>query len=105
MVFTDIYCILCISTMKLFLLLFFPILAFAKGDECINEHKPDQRAFCLASEYANATACEPIQNLDLRSSCIAVVRNKQRDSRWAVKPMEVAALDTRGDRRYIWQHN
>lgn len=89
--------------MKILLLLLLPILTYAKGDECINEHTPDLRRFCMARQYANSTACDSISNLDLKTSCIAMVRTKHRESMWAIKPMDIDSADTRGDRKYIWQ--
>jgi hypothetical protein len=102
MIHVDIYCILNIS-MKLLLLLLIPVLSFAKGDECINEHTPDLRKFCMARQYANSTACDSISNLDLKTSCIATVRAKHRESMWAIRPIDVATADVRGDKKYIWQ--
>ena len=89
--------------MKILLLLLLPIFTYAKGDECINEHTPDLRRFCMARQYANSTACDPISNLDLKTSCIAMVRAKHRESMWAIKPMDVASVDVRGDKKYIRQ--
>lgn len=87
------------------LLLLLYTLSHAKGDECINEHTPDLRRFCMARQYANGTECDKIENLDLKSQCVAVVRTKQRDIMWSIKPMDVASLDIRSDRKYIWQHS
>jgi hypothetical protein len=44
----------------------------------------------MANQYANATECDKIRNLDLKTQCISVVRNKQRDAMWAIKPMDLA---------------
>jgi hypothetical protein len=76
--------------MKTLIILLLPILAYAKGDDCINEHTPDLRKFCMANQYANATECDKIRNLDLKTQCISVVRNKQRDVMWTIKPMDIA---------------
>ena len=89
--------------MKILLLLLLPIFAYAKGDECINEHTSDLRKLCMARQYANSTACDSISNLDLKTSCIAMVRTKHRESMWAIKPMDIASVDVRGDKKYIWQ--
>lgn len=99
----DIYCIM-LQMRLLLLLTLFPILSLAKGDECINEHNPNQRAFCLATQYANGTACDSITNLDLRSQCISTVKNKQRAVVWKFNSIDVSTADVRGDRKYIWQH-
>ena len=102
MVYADIY--YTISTMKsLLLLLLFPILSLAEGDKCINEHDANARALCLAIEYGNGTSCDRITNLDMKTSCVSKVRSLQRASVWTINPMNVSTVDTRGDRKYIWQ--
>ena len=98
----DIYCIM-LQMRLLLLLTLFPILSLAKGDECINEHTPDLRRFCMAKQYANGTECDKIRNLDIKGQCVSIVRNKQREVMWAIKPMDVASIDTRGDKKYIWE--
>lgn len=98
-----------ISILQFLLIIFIllclpPMLAHAKGDECINEHNQNQHAYCVAIVYANGTACDSITNLDLRSQCISTVKNKQRTIMWGVKTIDVSTADVRGDRKYIWQH-
>ena len=98
-----------ISFLQFLLVLFIflilpPLLAQAKGDECINEHNSNQRAFCLATQYANGTACDSITSLDLRSQCISTVKNKQRAVVWKFTTIDTSTADVRGDRKYIWQH-
>jgi hypothetical protein len=90
--------------MKILLLLLIPVLSFAKGDDCINEHNANQRAYCMAVQYANGTACDSINSLDLKSRCITKVKYIQRESMWSIKPMNTSTADVRGDRSYIWQH-
>jgi hypothetical protein len=90
--------------MKLFLLLLcIPVFCVAKGDKCINEHNPNQRAYCMAVQYANGTACDVINNMDLKSSCIAKVKSTQREIMWTIRPMDLSSADIRGSQKYIWQ--
>ena len=91
-------------SMKLILLLLIPVLSFAKGDECINERNANLKNFCLAREYANVTQCERITTFEMKSSCITTIKNRQRETQWAFKVIDVSTADTRGDRKYIWQH-
>jgi hypothetical protein len=87
---------------KLLLILFFtPMLVLAKGDDCINEHNRDQREFCMAKQYANATQCDTIKSIELRMQCVSVVKIKQRDSMWAIKPMNLSTADIRTETKYF----
>ena len=90
--------------MKIILLLLIPVLGFAKGDECINERNANLKNLCLAKEYANVTQCEQITVFDLKIQCITTIKNRQRETQWTFKPMNVLTADTRGDHQYVWQH-
>ena len=89
--------------MKFLLLILFPFLVYAKGDECINEHNPNLKNLCLAKEYANVTQCEKITFFEMRSNCISIIKHKQRETQWAFKPIDTSTIDTRGDKKYIWE--
>lgn len=79
--------------------------ALAVGDECINELTPNAKNFCLAKQYANVTKCDAITSVGMKTECISVVKTKQRDSMWSIKPIDIATADVRGDKKYIWQHH
>ena len=83
------------------ILLLIPIFAFAVGDECINEHTPNLKNLCMAKQYANATQCERISSIDLRLQCISVVRSKQRDNMWSIKPLNLATSDIRNETKFF----
>jgi len=83
------------------ILLSIPLSALAVGDECINEHTPDLKNLCMAKQYANATQCDRISSIDLRLQCISVVRSKQRDSMWAIKPLNLATSDIRTETKFF----
>ena len=83
------------------ILLSIPLSALAVGDECINEHTPDLKNLCMAKQYANATQCDRVSSIDLRLQCISVVRSKQRDSMWAIKPLNLATSDIRTETKYF----
>ena len=98
-----------ISILQFLLIIFIllclpPMLAHAKGDECINERNSNLKNLCLAKEYANVTQCDRITVFDMRSQCISSIRNRQRETQWGFKPTNVLTADTRGDHQYVWQH-
>jgi hypothetical protein len=83
------------------ILLSIPLSALAVGDECINEHTPDLKNLCMAKQYANATQCDAIKSIEFRTQCISVVKNKQRDSMWAIKPINLSTADIRTETKYF----
>jgi len=55
----------------------------------------------MAKQYANATQCERISSIDLRLQCISVVRSKQRDNMWSIKPLNLATSDIRNETKFF----
>lgn len=90
--------------MKLFLILLslVPVFAQANGDECINE-TGNAQLMCRARAQISASYCERITSMELKSDCLSMVKNRQRDIIWKIKPFDIATADVRGDKKYIWQ--
>ena len=86
----------------LLLTLCLPLMTRAVGDECVNEPTSNLKLFCQARAQASATQCDRITTLDSCVQCIAVVRKKQRELQWAIRPLDLATSDIRGDKKYIW---
>jgi len=62
-----------------FVIFLFPIFAHAGDiDNCNRIYDPNQKHFCMAMATLNVGACEKINNLELRSTCIFKVRDGQR---------------------------
>jgi hypothetical protein len=84
------------------ILLTIPLTAFAVGDECINEHVPDLKNFCMAKQYGNATQCDRIGSLVMKAECMSIIKSKQREAIWSIKPLDLATADIRGEKKFIW---
>lgn len=69
-----------------------PVLAWAVGDECVNEHNENLKQLCLAKEHASAGYCDKITSMGTKMECILAVRNKQREVTWAIKPIDMTKV-------------
>jgi hypothetical protein len=69
----------------------------AGGDECINSKIGDERELCIAKTRVNAGNCENIVNMGIRSDCLSIVKNKQRQLVWAIKPMSAETVHIRSE--------
>lgn len=56
-------------------------------EDCAREYNPDKKRFCLAVATLNATDCEKIKNLEMRSSCIKSIRDDGRAATWKIQPL------------------
>jgi hypothetical protein len=83
-------------------LLYIPLSVLAVGDLCINEHVPDLKNFCMAKQYVNATQCDRIGSLIMKAECMSFIKTKQREVIWAIKPLDLATADIRGEKKFIW---
>jgi hypothetical protein len=62
-----------------FVIFLFPIFAYAGDiDNCNQNHEPNQKHFCLAIATLNVNECEKITNIELRSTCVFKVKDRQR---------------------------
>ena len=91
-------------TMKLILiaLALLPLFAQAGGDVCINE-TGNQQLMCRAHAQISASYCERMTSFEFKADCVTMVKNRQREIIWKIKPFDVATADVRGDKKYIWQ--
>jgi hypothetical protein len=74
------------------ILSFAPVLVWAVGDECINEHNENLKQLCLAKEHASAGYCDKITSMGTKIECIMIVRNRQRELTWSVKPIDMSKV-------------
>jgi hypothetical protein len=56
-------------------------------EDCAREYNPDKKRFCLAVATLNATDCEKIKNLEMRSQCIKNIRDDSRAVTWKIQPL------------------
>lgn len=71
------------------LALVFPLLAYAVGDECVNEKSEELKLMCKAKNHASAGYCDKMSSLGSRMECVLVVRNRQREINWAAPKPKV----------------
>ena len=57
-------------------------------DQCVREHNFDKRKMCIAVATLDASQCDKIQNLDLKTSCIKEVRESSRRITWKIHPLD-----------------
>ena len=69
-----------------------PMISWAVGDDCINEHNENLKHLCLAKEHASASYCDKITSMGTKIECIMTVRNRQRELTWSVKPMDMSKV-------------
>ena len=74
------------------ILSFAPVLVWAVGDECINEHNENLKQLCLAKAHASAGYCDKITSMGTKIECIMIVRNRQRELTWSVKPIDMSKV-------------
>jgi hypothetical protein len=74
------------------ILSFAPVLVWAVGDECVNEHNENLKQLCLAKEHASAGYCDKITSMGTKIECIMIVRNRQRELTWSVKPIDMSKV-------------
>jgi hypothetical protein len=89
----------------LFVALFLPLLCKAAGgDECINSKAGDERELCIAKTRVNAGNCENIISMGIRSDCLSMVKHKQRQLIWGIKPLsaETVHIKSESNKAYNW---
>ena len=89
----------------LFVALLLPLLCKAAGgDECINSKVGDEREFCIAKTRINAGNCENIISMGIRSECLSMVKHKQRQLVWGIKPLssETVHIRSESNKAYNW---
>jgi len=56
-------------------------------EDCAQEKNNTKKQLCVSVATSNATGCDKINNLDLKTSCIKQIRDKVRKVIWANSPI------------------
>lgn len=69
---------------KLLLLFLISTVAYADMNDCMKETNIDQKNYCMASYSGSALFCDRIKGYELRTQCVRIVVQKQRQIQYGI---------------------
>jgi hypothetical protein len=67
-----------------------PSIACAMGNPCEEGLKGDEKLLCNAKRSISVGECDKASSMAFKMTCIAAVRDRQRDHLYGVKPMNAS---------------